>query len=95
MHWSSLQDLAARVFEIMGMGLCPVINRVPDLTPIFEENVHYLGFSSLEEAIDKFEMAAKDGELRRRMGRMASDQVHLVSTWDVRIAQLLQVCGYD
>jgi len=95
MHWSSLQDLAARVFEIMGMGLCPVINRVPDLTPIFEEGQHYLGFSSLEEAIEQFGRAARDEELRKRIGRMASDQVHLVSTWDIRVQQILKVCGYE
>jgi hypothetical protein len=95
MHWSSLKDLAARVFEIMGMGLCPVINRVPDLYPIFEEGRHYLGFSSMEEAIEKFEMAVKDDGLRQRIGRMASDQVMLVHTWNVRIQQILKVCGYE
>lgn len=94
LHWSSLNDLAARVFELMGMGLCPVINRVPDLTPLFEENVHYLGFSTLEEAIEKFTEAVKNEPLRNKIARMASDQVHFAHTWDIRVNQLLEVCGY-
>lgn len=57
LNWSSKDDLVCRVFEIMGMGLVPVINRVPDLSEHFVENFHYLGFSSLDEAIEKVRWA--------------------------------------
>lgn len=92
LNWSSLKDLTARVFEIMGMGICPVINRVPDLTPLFEEGVHYLGFDTLEEAVGQFERAMKDRELRERIGWNATRQVHGVHTWDIRVKQILEVC---
>lgn len=92
LNWSCLKDLTARVFEIMGMGLCPVINRVPDLVPLFEEGVHYLGFDTEEEAVGQFRRAVEDSELRKKIGRAASDQVHAMHTWDHRIAQLLDVC---
>lgn len=52
LNWSSMDDLVARVFELMAMGLCPVINRVTDLKEFFIEGEHYLGFSSLEEGVE-------------------------------------------
>ena len=54
LNWSSLEDVNARVFEIMAMGLVPVINRLPDLSLLgFVENEHYLGFSDMDEAVSK------------------------------------------
>lgn len=50
-NYSSLNDMTARVFELMAMGLTPLLNRVPDLPIFFEEGYHYLGFSSIEEAV--------------------------------------------
>jgi glycosyltransferase involved in cell wall biosynthesis len=94
LHWSSLLDLAARPFELMSMGLCPIINRVPDLTPLFQEEVHYLGFSSLDEAVAQVERAVKDDALRHKIGLMASQQVGAFHTWDRRVNQILEVCGY-
>ena len=91
--WSSLKDLPARVFELMGMGLCPIINRVPDLHPLFEEGVHYLGFDTLEEGVEQFERAMKDQVLREKIGKEASYQVHSFHTWDIRIRQILEACG--
>ena len=53
LNWSSMKDMVARVFELMAMRLCPVINRVPDLPKFFVEGEHYLGFDSIEEAVEK------------------------------------------
>ena len=36
LNWSSLDDLNARVFELMAMGLAPVLNRVTDLPATYE-----------------------------------------------------------
>ena len=52
LNWSSLGDMNARVFELMAMKLCPVIDRCDDLDKMgFVEGQHYLGFSNLEEAV--------------------------------------------
>lgn len=53
--WSSLKDLPVRVFEAMGMAVPLLTNRVPDLEKLFIEGKHYLGFSSLDEAIEQVE----------------------------------------
>lgn len=92
LDWSSLLDLNARVFELMGMGLCPILNRVPDLKPLFQEEMHYLGYDTLEEAKDQFIRAMNDEALRTRIGKAASHQVHAFHTWPQRIEQIFEVC---
>jgi hypothetical protein len=57
LNWSSLDDLNCRVFEIMGMDIVPVINRVTDLPLHFVEGSHYFGFSDEHEAISKVKLA--------------------------------------
>jgi hypothetical protein len=57
LNWSSLDDLNCRVFEIMGVGRIPVINRVTDLPLHFEEGKHYFGFSSEDEAVSQVQHA--------------------------------------
>jgi hypothetical protein len=61
--WSSLQDLIARVFEIMAMGLVPIINRVPDLPLHFKEGEHYLGFDTVSEAMEKVKLVKENAEI--------------------------------
>jgi spore maturation protein CgeB len=61
--WSSLQDLIARVFEIMAMGLVPIINRVPDLPLHFKEGEHYLGFDTVSEALEKVKLVKENPEI--------------------------------
>lgn len=61
--WSSLQDLIARVFEIMAMGLVPIVNRVPDLPLHFQEGKHYLGFDTVSEALEKVKLVKENPEM--------------------------------
>lgn len=54
LNWSSLGDLNARFYELCAMKLCPVVDRCDDMAKAgFVENQHYLGFSNLQEAIEK------------------------------------------
>ena len=53
LNWASKKDMNCRVFELMAMGLCPVMSRCPDFDLYFEEGVHYLGFDTLDEAVEK------------------------------------------
>lgn len=93
LNWSSLNDLNARVFEVMGMGLPLVTNRVPDLPLLFEENKHYFGFSSMAEAVGFVTVLKDDPELAHKMGLAAADAVK-GHTYDARIATILQECGF-
>ena len=94
LNWSSLNDVCARVFEIMGMGRTPVINRVPDLGILgFQENTHYYGFSSMQEAIEKVEIALKNPEESHQIAKNAHDLVWNGHSWDARVELILKECG--
>lgn len=59
-NWSSRMDLPARFWEGLAMGNLVFTNRVPDLRRLdddfgIKEDVHYVCFDSVEEAIDKAE----------------------------------------
>ncbi len=94
LNWSSMDDLNARVFEIMAMGLCPVINRVSDLSERFDEGKHYLGFSDLDEAVSQVQWALGNPEEARRMGQRARQHVWETNqTYDARVQSILAESG--
>lgn len=94
LNWSSLDDMVARVFEIMAMGLVPVINRVPDLKEFFIEDVHYLGFSGMDEAIAKVKWAKENPSnaavIAENAKKLVWDNNH---TYDSRCQTIMQECG--
>ena len=92
LNWSSMLDLNARVFELMAMGLCPVINRVPDLPELFQENLDYLGFSGLDEAVEKVLWAKEHVEESKTIAAQAHEAVKL-HTYDARIQQIFEECN--
>lgn len=92
-NWSSLDDLTARVFELMSLGCVPLVNRVSRLGELFEENVHFIGFSSEDEAINKVvEMMARP-EAAKKVAKTAQEFIITGKhTWDDRVATILQTC---
>lgn len=90
LNWSSLQDTTARVFELMAFGICPVLNRVPDLMELFTEGEHFLGFGDLEEGVRKAKQAAIDFDLCERIGYAARNAVEPHS-WDARVQKILEI----
>jgi len=94
LNWSSLDDMVARVFEIMAMGLVPVINRVTDLKEFFVEDVHYLGFSSMEEAVAKVKWAKENPVEASMIANNARDLVWSQNhTYDQRVQTIMQEVG--
>ena len=96
LNWSSMQDLNCRAFEIMGMRLCPVMNRVPDLERLgFEEGRHYLGFDNLSGAIEKVMWAKEHSDEREMIANVAYQKVTQEGhTYDSRVKTILEECGY-
>ena len=91
LNWSSLMDINARTFEIMAMRMIPVINRLPHLDELgFEEGRHYLGFDSVEEAVEKFEWALNNPELAGTIKSIAHNHVHENHTYEKRVEQILK-----
>lgn len=94
LNWSSLQDVTARVFEIMAMRLVPILNRLEGLDYLgFEENHHYLGFSTMEEAVQKVQWAMENREKAEMIANSAHQFVHeRKMTWDSRVQSILEKC---
>lgn len=93
-NWSSLQDLTARVFELMSLGCVPLINRVPGLVGLFEENTHYLGFDSEGEAISKIKDILDNPAETEKIAKNAENVIITNRhTWDDRVTTILEVCG--
>lgn len=88
-NWSSLLDMTARVFESMGLGVIPLLNRVPDLPLFFEENKHYLGFSNEDEAVEKVKWAFWNPEESKQIALNAREEVKDKHSWDNRVREML------
>jgi hypothetical protein len=89
--WSSMLDMPARVWEAFALGIPLVTNRVPDLSTFFVEGEHYLGFDTVDEAIEKIEFLLNNPEHAQIMANAANRKVK-AHTWDKRIQQVLEVC---
>jgi hypothetical protein len=89
--WSSLNDLIARVFEGMAMGLPVVCNRVPDLPDHFVEGTHYLGFDTVSEAVKQFEWVLEHPVEASLIAQTASKLVLEKHTYDVRVQQIFDI----
>jgi hypothetical protein len=88
-NWSSLKDVNARVFEIMGMGLPLVTNRLPDMGIHFKEGKHYLGFDDVEGAIVAVQKLLEDPGLAGDLAK-AGQEAAKPHTYDARVGQILE-----
>ena len=91
LNWSSLEDVTARVFEICAMRMVPVLNRLSGLDALgFEDGRHYLGFSTMDEAVDKVLWAMENRQFAEQIALNAYQFVYNKQmTWDNRVAQIL------
>lgn len=92
LNWSSLQDMNAKVFELLALGIPMVANRIPALDLYFREGEHYLGFNCLDEAVACVERLLADPAKAQDMaarGRAAVEP----HTYDARIRTILEVTG--
>lgn len=91
LNWASLQDVTARVLEIMAMRMVPVLNRLPGLDALgFEDGRHYLGFSTMEEAVEKVVWAKEHPQQAKFIANNAYQFVYQKEmTYSNRIKQIL------
>jgi hypothetical protein len=92
LNWSSLNDLNCRAFELPAMKLYPVMNRVFDMDK-FGFFDHCGIFSGLNEAIEMVMWAKDHPDLARDRAERAYQEV-LPHTYDARVEEFLQECGY-
>lgn len=90
LNWSSRLDMTARVFEVMAMGIVPVINRVPDLANFFEEGKHYLGFSDEDEAVNKVKTVIDNPDIAKNIAENARKiMIEGKHSWDDRVLAMI------
>ena len=84
-----------RVFEIMAMKLVPVLNRLPGLDFMgFEDGRHYLGFSNMNEAVEKVQWAIAHPDMAKQISNQAYTFVfERGMTWDNRVRTILEKTG--
>jgi hypothetical protein len=92
LNWSSLQDTTARCFELMAFGLPAVMNKVPDLVELFQDGQDFLGFETLEEAVEKVAWLLDHPNEAEKIGRKAREAVE-EHTWGARIDQIFEEVG--
>lgn len=90
LNWSSLQDLPARVFEVMAMKMVCLTNRIPDLPEHFEEGRHYLGFDTVSEAVEKMNWVRDNPTEASDMAERGYELVRQHHTYDIRVEQILK-----
>jgi hypothetical protein len=93
LNWSTMDDLNCRAFELPAFKICPVMNYVPDAKNFFGADVHYLQFSTLNEAIEKVMWAMENPEGAQDIAEKAYQNV-LPHTYDARVDQILADCGF-
>ncbi len=89
LNWSSMMDTNARCYEVMAMSCTAVLNRTPDLMDMFIEGEHFLGFNTVQEAVQQVKKLMKDRTLRKRIanaGRVAVEP----HTYDARVKTILE-----
>jgi len=91
LNWSSLNDLTARVFELLGMGRLAVVNRVPDLGQFFEDGRDLAAFDSLGEAVEKVLHYLAHPEQAAAIAHQGKKTV-APHTWDDRVEQIFKTC---
>ncbi len=89
LNWSSLKDLTARVFELLGMRRLAVVNRVPDLARFFEEGEDLIAFDTVDEAVEKI-VYYLDNEAEAKLIAAQGHETVAPHTWDQRINQVLE-----
>lgn len=93
LNWSSLQDLPARVFEVMAMKMVCLTNRVPDLGLHFEEGRDYLAFDTVSEAVEKMNWIKDNPEEAQQIAENGYNAVKEHHTYDLRVDTILKTAG--
>jgi len=93
LNWSDQNDLNARAFELPAMKLTPVMNLVPDIGVFFEQGTHYMGFTNLDEAVERVMWLKEHPGECAIMAEEAYKNVQ-GQTYDLRIQRILEECGF-
>ena len=78
-----------RVFEAMGAGSLLLTDKVDSLDELFQDGVHLVTYSSLDEAVDKAKFYLKNDSLREKIALSGYKEVMDKHTIDHRLDVIL------
>lgn len=85
-------DLNMRFFEALASGALLVTDRIENgLTELFEEDVHYVGYSTIEEAIEKIDYYLSNDAERSRIATEGQTVAFEQHTYRHRWDQIMQL----
>lgn len=94
LNWSSRRDLVCRVWELMAMRVPVVTNHVPDMNQFFEDQVDYVGFDTMDEAVLATKALLNNREYRESVAEQGYQVVtNGGHTWDDRVQFILERAG--
>jgi len=76
----------------MAMGKTLVTNYSTTLMDVFEDEIHYVGFSNMAEAIEKMEWLLKHDKARKAIAQAGHRAVQ-PHTYDQRVRTILETIG--
>lgn len=92
LNWSSMMDLNARAFELAAMKMGCVMNNVPDMNE-FGFLSHAQRFNTLGDAVEAVLIFKNNPEVCRNNAELIYQAVQ-GQTYDARVQQILQECGF-
>ncbi|MEM9854050.1 MAG: glycosyltransferase [Pseudomonadota bacterium] len=85
-------DLNMRVFEAMAAGALLVTDRIGNgLSEIAKEGVHYVGYDTVDEALEKIEHYLSDDAAREQIALAGQEHLRAHHSYDARFAQMMDV----
>lgn len=94
LNWASMDDLNARHFELLAMGIPSVQYHTTDADLFFEDGKDYLSFHTVSEAKEKVLYLLQHNEIAQQMAINGLEKVK-PHTYDARISQILKEFGYE
>lgn len=82
-------DLNMRFFEVMAAGALLITDRIDNgVSDLFEEGIHYVGYSSAGEAITKIEYYLQNAEERVKIAQQGQQEAIEMHTYSERWLQI-------
>ena len=87
--WSSLLDTPMRVYEAMGMQIPLVANRTPDLMNQFKDGLDFVGFDTVDQAVQSVLHLVQNQENAKRIARNGYLTAKFEYTWKERVGEMI------
>ena len=84
-----------RLFEACGSGATVITEARPDVDDLFENGKELLVYNSYEELLECIEWVKRNEAEAREMGDRAAIRAHREYSYEVRLRQMIDVCGFS